>query len=322
MDNKYLNNAQELKEIFALDEKIYKNYIPLQDCIAGFSVQREYPTNIKYFPPKKADGSPDTVAIIYVVYYHPKVYKSKSKDPNKVPIFLEIRPFDRYLVGRHDYNFNDKESCPTEESVLKSKSTPKPISLETLDEYYYDHATKAIVDSKNRVVSGSDIVERLFKQHCDTVHPLKGLKLRWLLGSRNKLINVLKIFIDALKNLFQWLTGRTLDPEDSMRGFFSPYKEQDIKLTKGDYLEIFGYKASINIIVTFCFLRILLHIYSYYSNTDIPLIKSIENNNISSVSATICILWFLDHVVPLIFLKIINLCITTRFNLMFTKIKV
>lgn len=318
MNIEYLKNHHELKNIFSLNEEKYKCYTPLTDCVAGFSVQRQYPDNIAYSPPRKPDGSPDSVALIHVIYEIRKI----SDNSTKVPIALRITTFDRYLSGRFDYNFEDKDNCPTKESVIKSKETPRPIALEEIDNYYYDHEHNRIVDKKDKVFSGEEIVDILFQQHCDTIHPFKGLKIQWLLRSQNKLANFLKLFRDFNQWLLRVFTGRTLDPEDSMRGLFSAYKIQDLKLTKGDYLEIFGYKASKNVIVTFCILRLLSHLAYFTLNFDIKFLKSIEENSISSVSAAIIYIWILDFVLPRLFFNLINWSIDARFKVMYAKFKV
>ena len=63
------NSATEFFKAFEIGESSkYKNFTPLEDVNVGFSIQREYPGNGRYRPPMRADGTPDVIAIIHVVY--------------------------------------------------------------------------------------------------------------------------------------------------------------------------------------------------------------------------------------------------------------
>jgi hypothetical protein len=114
--------AEKLKKIFNLDDhKEYFGFIPLVDRQAGFTIKRKYPSNIKYTPPVTKTNEFDVVSIIRVVYVNPLENKEKI-DSHKVPIFLLISSFSKYLSKHMDYNFDDDE-CPTEESIRNSERT-------------------------------------------------------------------------------------------------------------------------------------------------------------------------------------------------------
>ena len=52
-------DAERLRDIFQIDNLVDKKYIeytPLKDRQAGFSVKREYPSNIRYKPPRTRNG--------------------------------------------------------------------------------------------------------------------------------------------------------------------------------------------------------------------------------------------------------------------------
>jgi len=62
MTDLFFNSADELKEAFGIDNLPgYESYTAYKDRKVGFSVQRQYPPDICYKPPKRKDGNPDTV---------------------------------------------------------------------------------------------------------------------------------------------------------------------------------------------------------------------------------------------------------------------
>ena len=179
-EHQYFNSTLQLKQAFDLDSgderlKIYSDFTPFKDNQVGFSVQRKYPNNIRYIPPKSKNGKPDTVAIIHVKYYLNKV-----SNQTKVPLLISISPFDKYQSKHHILSFED-ESCPTEESIIISKKTLKPIALDFNKDYYYDHEIDSLIDDKDNILTGEQILNKVFNRHLDTIHRFKGLRLRSLL---------------------------------------------------------------------------------------------------------------------------------------------
>jgi hypothetical protein len=321
MSETYLENADQLKGIFAF-EKVpskYIEYTPLIDRKAGFSVKREYPPTIRYRPPKTEDGKADTVALIYVVYDHPAESRKKRAD-NKIPIFLNITPHSRYLSNHFDYDFND-DNCPMEDSVQESKSTPKPIALESFDEYVYDHSTNTLRDSKNNILSGVQILDKLFKEHCDTVHLFKGLALRWKMGSRDNVVKLCDLLVQIIKWILKIFFGRTFEPKDAFSGSLKIYLKEDMKLLKTESIDVYGYKASKNVIITFASLILLGYIIAYKFSIKSELVHNMMTNNLLLICFTLVALGLLDHVIPFIFLKIINGLIRLKVKLAFMKLK-
>lgn len=316
----YLERPEQLKEIFGIDKLIdkYSDYIVLRDAKIGFSLKREYPENLRYIPPKTKDGKPDVAALIYVVYEKPS--DSEKEKPKKVKIFLNVTPFSKYLSTHWDYGYND-EGCPTEDSVQKSKTTPKPIALESFDEYVYDHNTNTLRDSKNQKLTGEQILDNLFNEHCNTIHLFKGLALRWKLGSKDKVVKLCDFLVQIGKWILKTFFGRTFEPKDAFSGSLKIYLKEDMKLLKTEVIDVYGYKASKNVIITFASLILIGYIAAYQLSIKSELLHKMMSNNLVMICFALFSLWLLDHAIPFILLKIINGLIRLKIKLAFMKLK-
>ncbi len=314
-------NHEDLKKVFQIEElPEYFNYQPLIDRKAGFSVLREYPANIQYKPPVTKEGRPDSVALIYVFCIFPGE-SAEVVDFNKIPIILKVNIYSQYLGKHFDYKFDDDDkSCPTRASVELSKQSPKPISLESIDEYTYSHSDKNLKDKNNRVVSGQEILNEIFEQHCNTVHLIKGLKIQWKMGSQRFGVKVIEVSIQLLIWLLKHLTGRIIEPDKEMfAGILKPYQKENMRLLSPDKINIFNYEASKNIIITFCCLVLLWHTLAFFFSITVPYIKSIKSDNTVLLCTAILVLWTLDHMLPKFIFWFINKLISWKLHLMFLK---
>lgn len=321
IDNiQYLEKPEHLKEIFGIDKLTdkYSDYHVRRDAKIGFSVRREYPQSLRYIPPKTREGTSDVAAIIYVVYEKPS--NSEKEKPKKVKIFLSITPFSKYLSHHWDYDYNDAE-CPTEDSVQKSKTTPKPIALESFDEYVYDHVTNTLQDSKNQKLTGEQILDNLFNEHCNTIHLFKGLALRWKMGSRDRVVKLCDFLVQIGKWILKTFFGRTFEPKDAFSGSIKIYLKEDMKLLKMEAIDVYGYKASKNVIITFASLILIGYITAYKFSIKSELLHNMMSNNLVMICFALFSLWLLDHAIPFISLKIINGLIRLKIKLAFIKFK-
>lgn len=317
----YIEKSEQLKDIFGIDSLAgeYSDYIVLRDDKVGFSVKREYPQNLRYIPPKTKDGRPDVAALIYVVYEKPS--DSEKEIRKKAKIFLNITPFSKFLSTHWDYDYN-AEGCPTEDSVQKSKTTPKPIALESFDEYVYDHDTNTLRDSKNQELTGKQILDSLFNEHCNTIHLFKGLALRWKMGSRDRVVKLCDFSIQISKWILKTFFGRTFEPKDAFSGSLKIYFKEDMKLLKTEAIDVYGYKASKNVIITFASIILITYIIAYKIPIRSQLFHNMMSNNLVTICFTLFSLWLLDHAIPFISLKIINGLIRLKVKLAFMKLKV
>ena len=317
----FLADVNQLKSLFEIDRisDKYRDFTPFKDKKIGFSIQRKYPDTIHYKPPLTKDAEIDVVALIQVLYEY-----AESKDcisSKRVPIFLWIGAYSRYLSTHFDYDFNDK-NCPTRESVEESKKTPKPISLDSLDEYFLDCETNKFYDSQNNKKTGEEILDTLFDEHCATIHWFKGLSLRWKLGYRNLLSKLCVVIINVLEQLLQLAFGRTLKSEDDFAGTLTLYKRNDMRVLSTESFTIFGCKASKNIVVTFSIMVLLFYSILFFSKSKIlPCLKDFFDNELIMISGIVCTIWLLDYFMPILLLWFINLLIKIRIRLIFSRFK-
>jgi len=306
-----VNNTEDLKTLFRIenDDKIYKKFTPLTDAKAGFSVRREYPQNIDFFPLRKANGEPVTVALIKVVCRE----FEKQQPASKAPVFLSISPYDEYLADHYDYNFEDKNG-PTKESVERSRASKKPMGLESSDAYFMDIETGQIFDSKGGKLHGRDVLDLFFDQHCDTVHFWRGLALRWKVSSKDGGVKFLEIVIQFLSWLLKCCCGREFKPKGFSVGIFKPYAWDDMRLLAIEKLNVLGYTASKNAVVTFAVLFLIFYRFFDFGQGSV--------SSLLSICIVVVSLAFLETLFPWSIFLLINFLINKKRQLLFLKIKI
>lgn len=318
MDNKLFNNSQEFIRLFNLENSLYDNVTPFKGKEIGFSTQRAYPEDIRFVTAKTKDGKPDTVAIIHIAYAYP-AEAGKQISPQKVPIIIRIAKFSRYRTDHLDYNFDDSD-CPTEESLRIMKNSPKPIDLET-DEYFYNHSDIIFCNENGERFSGIQLLDNIFNQHCDTVHWIKGIKIRWKLRSNQAVISLLSLMASSCRFVLYHIFGRTLDSQRDVFAYIQGYKEEDMKKLSTESLKIFDYKASKNVIVVFSFIILILYVFQYFYPLNNDFLENLFSINLYSVAFVICIIWIMDDILPKWLFKFMNLLIKIRTKLYFKRFK-
>lgn len=312
-----LTACNQLTRLFTLDEHPEYEQLTPFDSGVGFSVQRPYPQTSRFKPPLKKDGSPDTVALIGVVY-EPKDRDPKS--PELVPIRAKISVYSRYIAHHWDYDFDDDE-CPTQESVAASKRTPRPIDLYTSERYFYDHNKDQLVDSKGNDVVGMEIIEALYSQHLATVDKFKGLIFRLKLRSIAKASNICEPLASFFELVLRFVCGRTLEPKEISKRLSGGYGPEDMKLLQTESIDVLGYKASKNVIGTYC--AILLFMFAFFKirGATPQWIKVLADNSLLGLATSILALAVLDHILPAILLRLINLMHRLRWGIMLIGVK-
>jgi hypothetical protein len=291
--------------------------VVLNDTRAGFSIKRDYPSDIRYKPAiGQKTKQPDNVAAIWVVYQHP----GDSEQKTRIPLRLRVSSMSRYRTKHWDYDYNDVEGdCPSKDSVEASAATPVPIELEYPGEFFFDHAHNCFYDKDGNQISGREILDRVFQDHCRTIHLFWGLRLRAKLYAQNKLAGVLSLFsailVWVLKNLF----GHSLEDSDIMAGAFRTYKLESLKKYDADSLDVLGYKASKQVVILFCFLAILLSYYRYKTGVTDDYFASVGGSEFLSLVHGIFSIWVLDALIPLALFGLINCFIWLRTTLLFLK---
>jgi hypothetical protein len=310
--------SREFVEAFGLDRQTdFTEVTPFASAI-GFSVQRPYPPSSAFKPPMKRDGTPDTVALVKLVY---TPQRSDPATPARVPISASASVFSRYIYRHFDYNFQDSE-CPTEESIRDSKKSRRPIDLEAIDQFFYDHNTDTIQDSDGKTIAEIQILNELYEKHVATVDSLRGKVFHWKISAVGKASLATHPLDKFLKWSLRMFCGRTIEPpRDSFRGALEPYSLEDMKLLITESIDVFGYRASKNVIGTFCVLLLLAYIVLKFVSHVPQWLIVISNNTFLGSAACILLIGGLDHLLPACLFWLINANISTRLKFMRTKVR-
>lgn len=300
------NTGLELLKIFgSYGDSGYENPIQLRDTTVGFSIQKNYPTGIRFKPAKSEEGD-DDVAVIWVVYEPHK----RAPAADLIPLRLRIATMSKYRAAHWDYNFDD-ENCPTEDSVLLSKSTPRPLELSLINEYYYSETLDSLVNLKGARVEGRDVLDHLFNAHCDSVHPIKGI--RW--QGAHKLSKLIRWIFDQPVNLLTWLLtaifGRTLDERRDRSAFLDGYLWADFKKVSVDSIEIAGYRASRRVVVLFLLIVVTGCVFLLPADEK-TYIGSLVRSEFLMAIHSLALLLVLDELLPALIFLLLNRSIRFR----------
>ena len=313
MSNIFNDSTQFVSALNAEQLSGYDNSTPFRRGI-GFSVQRPYPSTSRYKPPLKSNGDPDSVVLIAIAY---EPEDRASGFPNRVPVRARVSCYSRYISEHFDYNFQDVENCPTQSSIEASKLTPKPVDLYTASgRYFFDHSKDKLVNSDGQDVAVIDLVNNLYEQHLATVDKLKGFIFRLQLSSLAKASNLCVPLAGFLEWMLKTLCGRTIEPQDIYKWFSGEYDLKDMKLLKTESIDAFGYKASKNVIGTYCALLLIMFIIFKLIGATPHWIKVLSENSVLSIATSILALAFLDHIFPLIMLRLIKWAHKLRWKLL------
>ena len=326
MEEEHFNSAEEFLEIFELGEEgdHYYDQIIFSDAIAGFSIKRNYPKNIRYKPPLNRKGKPDSVATFWINYTHPDDAKkfAKHKGASKgVPVVVRIQRLSKYLVNHFDYDNNDNES-PTSEEVEASNRTPQPIGLEFFSDFYYNHEKERFIDTQDRQYRPRELLDHIFELHFDTIHLWKGLWLRARLAWRGRMVGMFSLLSSLIIWCLKVAFGRTLGNDDKMDIYFRGCQPGDFKRLNEDTIEIFGYRAGRSTIILFCVIILFGGFLAYpVGYTEGP-VAYISSSNIMSLAFTILMLWLLDVLVPWVIIKLLSSIIRLRKWLLFKQFRI
>ena len=160
-----------------LDERIVnaRNYLAgttfppnskYQDCFKferGFSVQRHYPKQWTYVPPKYNSGEDDVVALLHVI-----VDGTFSQDGKRAGISISVTPYSKYIAKHPTYDPND-EASPSQESINSSKKTPKPQQIEVNGELFFDEQKNSLVTEDGNEISLEAALDHAYSSHLKTI---------------------------------------------------------------------------------------------------------------------------------------------------------
>lgn len=319
----YFADTEEFLAQFGdLTAKEFFDPIFLNDTKVGFSVKRNYPSDIRYKPAVgQKSGKPDNLAALWVIYTHPDESRKKIIE-SAVPIRIRVANMSLYRIEHGDYDYADKDGdSPSKDSVEASLSTPKPLDLEFIGEYFFDHDRNSFVDRKGTIVSGLDMLDHVFRDHCNTVHWLWGLKLRVKLVAQDKFAGLLGACMMLLVGMLKVLFGRSIEEKDTMAGLYRPYKPEAFKKYDTDSLDVLGYKASKQVVVLFCILVIGASVLRHHLGITNDYWASIERSEFLSLVHGLFLIWLLDVVIPWLLFGLVNGIIRLRTRTMLINLK-
>lgn len=318
----FANTDEFLAHFEGLAAKEFFEPIHLNDTKVGFSVKRHYPSNIRYKPAfGQKSQKPDNIAALWVVYTHPDESR-RAVVESKVPIRIRIATMSLYRTKHWDYEYDDVEGdSPSKDSVEASLATPKPLDLEYPGEYFFDHSRNGFVDRKGKTVSGLEILDRVFQDHCNTVHLLWGVRLRAKLFAQDKFAGFLGVLTTLLVWTLKSLFGRSIEGDDTMAGLFRSYKPEALKKYGTDSLDVLGYKASKQVVVLFCALVIVASVCRFESGITDDYWASVGGSEFLSLIHGLFFIWLLDVVIPWLLFWTINVTIRLRTAVLFMKLK-
>jgi hypothetical protein len=191
------------------------------------------------------------------VLYNPNNRSESELDLTRVPIWIDIGKNSKYQYNHFGFNFED-DDCPTEESLESSQASPHPVSLTYADGFFFDHTAEDFVDKDGQHYSGGQILQSVFNDHCDTTR--KSRRRLWRSVARVGFISEhLIAFLEyVLRISFRKKFDRARNP-------FARYRKDDVTLLEAESLQIFGYKTTKNVIVTFAALVLVGYSISYWT---------------------------------------------------------
>lgn len=292
----------------------YSDPRPLKDRRVAFSVKRKYPEDLKFHPAKYKDGEPEHVAVVWIVYQHPAETKT-PQDRNPVPVRLRAATVSQYLNDHSDYNYED-DDCPTEVEIERSNSTPRPMPVEWTDRYAYDHVRGTLVDERGQPVSAESMLNAVFQEHCNSLHPIRGIPPRASRAAKHKIAHGLWFTAELLRKILKTGFGRTLEDPDDLAGFLRGYSSSMMKKLEMDSLDLFGYKTSKSVIILFCFICAAASVLSFHFGLHFHYVSHAVNSGYLSAIYGILGLWVLDVLVPHAILRLLNLLIQWRTSIL------
>ena len=183
-------------------------------------------------------------------------------------------------------------------------------------DYKYDHERDVFVTADGNVIDGMTIIDGLYDSHIATVDSIKGRLFQWKLTSRHKGVSFCEMVEEFLKWLIKIICGRTLKSDDTTRGIFDIFRLEDMKLLKTESIDVFGYKASKNVIVVFCILILFGYSFLHWTRLRSSWLTSVANNSLLSLAFGILVISILDHILPICFLWVVNRLIKLRWRLL------
>lgn len=301
-----LHNTQDLIKLFKDYERAeFESITELTDVPVGFSIQKKYPSNIRFKPAITKDKQQDSVAVIWVVFD-----KEMHKELSRRPLRIRVAMLSKYRSKHFDYDFED-DDCPTLESLEESKKSKQPLDFNFHSEYFYDSETGRISRGDRSEITGVELLSEVYKKHCDSVHPIIGAPVRVALGLKLAFIRILDKSIFVCKWILINVFGRTFTEDYTKSKHLDGYDLSDFGKSNIDSIELAGYKASKRVILIYCFVVILFS-WLFMNSDSLGIFNEILKNEFLTVVHGLFLLIIFDLMIPYLVIKLINLLIRVR----------
>lgn len=263
----------------------------------AFSCYLAYPTTLRYKPPLRPDGTPDTVARVDVIYQSENNIQNGRRD--RVPVLVRVESYS-FWESRFANEREPNPPEPTAESLRHSQKTPRPVSLIFSNCFTYDHNRQCFTDHRNQPLSGNDVINWAFRQHCRTTHAIWGLPIRWQMQLSEWLYRCLEQSIRVLEWIMRCLLGRTFDAADRAWMAMKPIPYSAYHIVPGNELtaQWAGYRTTVNVMVSLCVLIVLGGLAAYALRHDIPALAVFAKQPIYSSAVLLLVLFTLDRLLP------------------------
>lgn len=263
----------------------------------AFSCYLAYPTRLRYKPPLRPDGTPDTVASVDVFYQSETAVQKGWK--HLVPVLVRVESYS-FWESRFANEREPNPPEPTAESLAHSQKTPRPVNLIFPNRFTYDHNRQCFTDHRGQSLSGNDVISWVFKQHCRTTHAIWGLPIRWQMQLSEWFYRRLEQSIRGLEWVMRCLLGRTFDAADRAWMAMKPIPYSEYHIVPGNELTVpwIGYKTTVNVMVSFCVLIVLGGLVAYTLRHDIPALAVFAKQPIYSSAVSLLVLSALDRLLP------------------------
>lgn len=321
-----MENSQNLFNKFNIPQDYYiRNWIwqDREDSF-GFSLIKEYPTNIRYFKPAiTKSGSIDSVVLIKIAVFPRMIEKD-----NLYVMNLSVDTTSKYRLEKEnelqlDFNYED-DNCPTKESLEASANSRQPISLSDKTKYRFNYIDNTFYDCERNIsVSGIEIVNYIFQKHLETINNTRGLLLR--IKSKVKMLVSTGLFHTAkgLSVAIFPLTGRKIEnkyynmPIVSFYYATNPKEYEDNFGTPNHLLNLDGLlKITPLAALISSFTIISLFIIGFYFGKNplnlVSFFKEYKDSEIFSVSLIILVVLFWNRILPFILLRLLNSIISLQ----------
>lgn len=265
-----LQENQDFLNLFDITNTGFYDPVLLRDMNFGFSIKRKYPANILFKPAVDANGETAQVAVQWVT-----LRENIKADDGKILLHIRISTFG--LIHWTDSEYDDIYDAA-------ENNTPKPLELVYNNDYYFDTHSHIITDKRGQIVTGIQVLNTVFENHCDTSRTMSWANLELKL-KRLQRDSVDKVFLAAIfivKNLIELVFRRHINGEVYNIDYSTDLEEtlQTLPPPEGDEVTFYKWKTHKATIVLFSLIVVLTTFGRYLSIWEGKYFLLISKNNL------------------------------------------